>query len=134
VSEQDGIGPDRIRAIGVFSDLPERQLEEVATLARARTHDAGAELLHHNRWPDNLLALEEGEVEVRRHGERLAKLSSGCVVGERGVVENALRNADVIAVTPVKLLFFPMDKLRTLRRDVPEIDRELKHLADERDH
>jgi Cyclic nucleotide-binding domain len=133
VSEDNGIAPDRIRAIDVFSELSAEELEEVASLARERQYDAGEDLLQQDYRPDDLLALEAGEVEVRRHGQALTKLSGGCVVGERGVVRNALRNADVVALGSVKVLYFPMDKLRTLRRDVPEIDQGLKELAEERE-
>jgi CRP-like cAMP-binding protein len=134
VSEIDSIGPDRIRAIDVFSQLSAGELEEVAALARERQYDAGDDLLQQDYRPDDLLALESGEVEVSRHGQALAKLTGGCVVGERGVVRNVLRNADVVALGSVKVLYFPMDKLRTLRRDVPDIDQTLKELAEEREN
>jgi CRP-like cAMP-binding protein len=80
-----------------------------------------------------LLAPEEGEVEVRRHGERVATLSGGCVVGERGVVLNALRTADVRATSAVSALYFPMDRVRPLRRDVPDIDEHLRGLIEQRE-
>ena len=117
----------------MFSTLPDEQLEEVASLAQQREYEADDELLHHGDWPDDLLALEDGTVEVRRDGDVLATLESGCVVGERGVLRRALRNADVVATTPVKVLFFHRNKVRTLRDDVPEIDERLQRLAAERE-
>jgi CRP-like cAMP-binding protein len=70
---------------------------------------------------------------VRQDGDVIATLTPGCVVGERGVLRRALRNADVVAKTPVKVLFFHRNKVRALRDDVPEIDQKLQQLADERE-
>jgi CRP/FNR family cyclic AMP-dependent transcriptional regulator len=127
------ISTDRVRAIDVFADLSEDGLEEVARLARERDYDEGSDLLHQEDWPEDLLALEEGTVEVRRGDEVVATLEPGCVVGERGVLRRALRNADVVAATPVKVLFFHRNKITTLRRDVPEIDERLQAVAAERE-
>jgi CRP/FNR family transcriptional regulator, cyclic AMP receptor protein len=127
-----GISSDRVRAIDVFSELSDDELEQVASLAREHRFERGDELIHHDAWPDDMLALEEGEVEVRRDGDVVATLSAGCVVGERGVLRRALRNADVVAVTPVRVLYFHRNKVRSLRDDLPEIDGRLQALADER--
>ena len=132
MSEQS-ISVDRIRGIDVFSELGDDELKQVAALAQERTYDDGKEILHHDDWPDDLLALEEGKVEVRRDGDVIATLNAGCVVGERGVLKRALRNADVVAVTPVRVLFFHRNKVRTLRKDVPEIDQRLQELAAQRE-
>lgn len=132
MTETSSIAIDRIRAIDAFSGLDEEKLEQIASLARQRTYERGDELLHHDDWPDDLLALEDGEVEVRRDDDVLATLGPGCVVGERGVLRRALRNADVIATTPVRVLYFHLNKVRTLSRDVPELGEHLQVLADER--
>jgi CRP-like cAMP-binding protein len=126
------ISADRIRAIDAFSQLGDDELEQAAGLARERTYDRDDELLHLDDWPEDLLALEEGEVEVRRDGEVLATLGAGCVVGERGVLQRTLRNADVVATTPVRALYFHMNKVKTLGRDIPELGERLQALADQR--
>jgi CRP-like cAMP-binding protein len=127
------ITADRVRAIDAFSGLADDELEQAASLARERTYEQGDELLHLDDWPEDLLALEDGEVEVRRDGDVLATLGPGCVVGERGVLQRTLRNADVVAVSPVKVLYFHMNKVKTLRRDIPELGERLQSLADARD-
>jgi CRP-like cAMP-binding protein len=130
---ESSISPDRVRAIDVFSDLADEDLRQVAVLAREHRFEPGDELVHHDAWPDDMLALEDGEVEVRRDGDVVATLKAGCVVGERGVLRRALRNADVIATTPVRALYFHRNKVRTLRDDLPEIDDRLQALAAQRD-
>jgi len=130
---ETGVARERVRAIDVFSELSDDDLAQVASLAREHRFEQGDELIHHDEWPDDLLALEEGDVEVRRDGEIVATLSAGCVVGERGVLRRALRNADVVAATPVRVLYFHRNKVRTLREDLPEIDERLWALAAQRD-
>ena len=133
MSEGNTVSVERVQAIDVFSELSGADLEEVASLARAHSYEEGQELLHHGTWPEDLLALEEGDVEVRRDGEVLARVGPGCVVGERGVLHRALRNADVVAATPVKVLYFHRNKVRRLRDDVPVIGDRLRAIADERE-
>jgi CRP/FNR family transcriptional regulator, cyclic AMP receptor protein len=133
MSDTADVTVDRIRAIDLFSDLSESDLERVASLAQARDYEQGTEILHQEEWPEDLIALEDGEVEVRRGDEVVATLKAGCIVGERGVLRRALRNADVIAATPVKALFFHRNKVTTLRHDLPEIEESLQAIADERE-
>jgi CRP/FNR family transcriptional regulator, cyclic AMP receptor protein len=133
MTSQQNISSDRVRTIDVFSRLSDEELEHVAALARQHEFEPGDELIHHDAWPDDMLALEEGEVEVRRDGDVVAKLHAGCVVGERGVLRRALRNADVVATTPVRVLYFHRNKIRNLRDDLPEIDERLKALAEQRE-
>ena len=127
------VSTDRIKKIDAFQGLSDDDLEKVAALARPRDYEPGEEILRQDEWPEDLLAIEEGEVEVKRDGDVLARLGDGCIVGERGVVRRALRNADVVAATPVKALFFHLNKVKSLRRDLPELDEKLQAIAGQRD-
>ena len=127
------VSTERIKKIDAFEDLSGDDLEKVAALARPRDYAPGDEILRQDEWPEDLLAIEEGTVEVRRDGEVLAELGDGCVVGERGVIRRSLRNADVVAATPVKALFFHLNKVKSLRRDLPELDEKLQAIAGQRD-
>ena len=64
---------------------------------RTRPRSTGEELVTAGTSPYQLFAIEEGSLEVRRDGERLATLGAGEVVGERGIVEQGLRNASAVA-------------------------------------
>lgn len=133
MTDTGDIGVDRVRAIDVFSGLDDDELAQVATLARERSYEADEELLHLDDWPEDLLAIEQGEVEVRRDGDVIATLGAGCVVGERGVLRRALRNADVVATGDVRALYFHLNKVRTLGRDIPALHERLEAIADQRD-
>ena len=133
MSDSGDITAERVKSIDAFSELSDDALAEVASLARERNYREGDELLHHGEWPDDLLAVEEGTVEVRKGDEVLAELGAGTVVGERGVLERALRNADVVAASPVRALYFHRNKIQRLKRDMPELAEKLQELASERE-
>lgn len=121
----------RLKAIDLFADLPEDALERIAGLAQETEVPEGEILLQEDSKPYQLFAIEQGTVEVRRHGEKIASLAEGDVVGETGLLKRGLRNADVVAVDRVKLLFFTQDQIRALRRDMPDLDERLQRVLEE---
>jgi CRP/FNR family transcriptional regulator, cyclic AMP receptor protein len=122
----------RLKAIEVFRSLSDDELERLATLADEAAADEGDVIVRAGTWPYQLFAIEEGRAEVRRNGETIAELGAGDVVGETGVMKRGLRNADVVARTPVRVIFFSQDQVRKLRRDMPDLERRLQSLLEER--
>lgn len=116
----------RLKKIDLFSGLDDDALERVAAMARETTADEGEKLVQQDAASDQLIAIEEGTVEVRSRDEKLATLGEGDVVGEAGLLKRGLRNADVVATGPVKAIFFTQDQVRALRRDLPDFDERLQ--------
>jgi CRP/FNR family transcriptional regulator, cyclic AMP receptor protein len=116
----------RLKKIDLFSGLDDEALARVADMARETTADEGEKLVQQDAASDQLIAIEEGTVEVRSHDEKLATLGEGDVVGEAGLLKRGLRNADVVATAPVKAIFFTQDQVRALRRDMPDFDERLQ--------
>ena len=123
---------ERLKQIDLFASVPDDALEQYAAMAEETSIDEGEELARSGTWPYQLFAIEDGNVEVRRDGETVAKLGPGDVVGETGVVKRGLRNADVVATSPVKALFFTQDQVRKMRKDLPDLDDRLHQLLEER--
>ena len=96
--------PDRLKAIPVFSDLDEETLRGVATFATETSVPAGKHLLNEGDYAYEFMAIEEGEAEVVRGGERLATLGPGDFFGEIALLEKTMRTASVIAMTPMRLV------------------------------
>src|SRR4051812_49505783 len=90
-------------------------------MARETTKNEGDKLVQQDAAPDQLIAIEEGSVEVRSHDDKLATLGAGDVVGEAGLLKRGLRNADVVATDKVKAIFFTQDQVRALRRGPPQL-------------
>ena len=124
--------PDRLKQIDLFAPMPDEALERYAGMAEETSLEEGEELARAGTWPYQLFAIEEGNVEIRRDDDTIAKLGPGDVVGETGVVKRGLRNADVVATSPVKAIFFTQDQVKQMRRDLPDLDEKLHELLEER--
>ena len=124
--------PDRLKQIDLFAPMPDEALERYASMADETSIEEGEELARAGTWPYQLFAIEEGSVEIRRDGDTVAKLGKGDVVGETGVVKRGLRNADVVATSPVKAIFFTQDQVKQMRQDLPDLDDKLHQLLEER--
>jgi CRP/FNR family cyclic AMP-dependent transcriptional regulator len=96
--------PARLKAIPVFASLDEQTLLRVAIFASEVSHPAGRELVRQGDYAREFMAIEEGEVDVLRDGERIATLGAGDFFGEIGVLEKTRRTATVVATTPVRLV------------------------------
>jgi CRP-like cAMP-binding protein len=96
--------PDRLKSIPVFAALDDETLHAVATFAGETSAPAGRTLLNEGDYAYEFMAIEEGEAEVVRAGERLATLGPGDFFGEMALLEKTLRTASVIALTPMRLV------------------------------
>lgn len=96
--------PDRLKAIPVFASLDDRTLRGIATFATESSVPAGKQLVKEGDYAYEFMAIEEGEAEVIRGGEKLATLGPGDFFGEIAVLEKTLRTASVVATTPMRLV------------------------------
>ena len=96
--------PDRLRALPVFADLDEQTLRGVATFATESSVPAGKHLVKEGDYAYEFMAIEEGEADVIRGGEKVATLGPGDFFGEIAVLEKSLRTASVVATTPMRLV------------------------------
>ena len=122
----------RLKRIDVFSSLSDEQLAKLAEIAEESSIDEGETIVKAGTWPYQLFAIEEGGAEVRRDGETVATLGPGDVVGETGVVNRGLRNADVVATGPTQLVFFTHSQVKRMRQEMPDLGERLEALAEER--
>ena len=85
----------------------------------------------HERTPgDTCYLVLEGQAEVRRDGELVATIGAGALFGEASVLDRHLRNASVVALTPLDVLSMQCNELIDLLRRHPDLDSRL--LADYR--
>jgi CRP/FNR family transcriptional regulator, cyclic AMP receptor protein len=124
---------ERLKKIDIFSSLSDEELEELASFADETTISKGKKLTKAGLHSYQLFAIEEGEVEVHRDGDTVATLGPGDVVGETGVVGRGLRNADVVARSEVRAIFFTQDQVKRMRKNVPEVGEKLERILEERE-
>ena len=62
---------------------------------------------------DKAYIILDGTVSVRSHGEEVARLGPGDIVGEAAILNHSLRTATIVALTPLELIHFTKDAAAT---------------------
>ena len=124
--------PARLKSIDLFAQLPEEDLRRIATLATETSVGDGTELARQGDFAYDMFAIEEGEVEVRQGGQTVATLGPGDVVGEAGVLRRQVRNADVVATKPTRIVTLSHWDVKRLRKSLPDLDERLSKILAER--
>lgn len=122
----------RLRKIDLFASLSDEELEQLARVAHEGSIEEGETLVQKGTWAYQMFAIEKGTVEVRRDDEAVARLEEGDVVGETGVVQRALRNADVVATSPLEVILFTQADIGRLAKSVPDLDQRLEAILEQR--
>ena len=113
----------RLRAIPLFENLEDRDLQVIATFANETSFSAGEVLVREGDFSYELMAIEEGEAEVHKGGETVATLGPGDFFGEVGVLNNEMRNATIVARSPMRLITLTTWELKRMRRMPGVMDR-----------
>lgn len=115
----------RLRKIPVFADMSDSDLQRIATFATEDSAPDGAILVREGDYSTELIAIEEGTAEVR-HGDRhVATLGPGDVFGETGVLDKGLRNASVVATSPLRIVKLTSWEIKRLTPETVQRLREL---------
>ena len=97
----------------LFHDLAIEQLEQLLDRHRETTHQAEQLIVMEQDWGESLFLIRSGLAKVRTYtadGDEvvMSLLGEGDIFGEMAVLDGATRSADVVALTPLRLI-----KLRT---------------------
>jgi CRP/FNR family transcriptional regulator, cyclic AMP receptor protein len=114
---------ERLRAIPLFDGLDDQDLGVIATFANETSVPPGETLVREGDYSYELIAIEEGKAEVRRGDEKVAELGPGDYFGEMGVLENEMRNATVVAASPMRLITLTQWELKRMRNMPGVMDR-----------
>jgi CRP/FNR family transcriptional regulator, cyclic AMP receptor protein len=126
------VDPGRLKEISLFAELPEDEVRRIAKLATETSVGEGEALVREGDFAYEFFAIEEGHAEVRRGDEVLATLGPGDVFGETGVLAKQLRNADVIAIAPVRVVVLSRWDVRRLRKNMPDLDERIQAVMAQR--
>ena len=96
--------PDNLRAVPLFAEMTDRDLRVIATFATEDSVPAGTTLMREGDYSNEVLAIETGTADVLQGDRTVASLGPGDIVGEMGVLERELRNASVVATSPMRLV------------------------------
>jgi MFS family permease len=88
-----------LRSLRIFAPLPAPALEAVARELTPMTVPAGTRVVTEGEPGDTYFAIADGELEVTRGAERLARLGRGDGFGEIALIRDLPRTATVTTVT-----------------------------------
>jgi CRP/FNR family transcriptional regulator, cyclic AMP receptor protein len=108
---------NRLTAIPIFAELSPQEANRLATFATETSAAEGQILMKEGDYSVELIAIEEGTADVLQHGEKIATLKQGDLIGEMGLLEHRPRNADVIASSPMRLIKLTHWEIRRMSED-----------------
>jgi CRP-like cAMP-binding protein len=92
-----------LASVPLFSTLSDADREEIAAAMRVDTVPEETFVIERGDLSYKFFVILEGSARVERDGVHLANLGPGDFFGEAGIVRREHRNADVLAVTPLRL-------------------------------
>ena len=119
----------RLSELPLFEGLDDQDVSSVAKAAQEVSIQEGALLVREGDYSYDLTIIDEGQAQVLHEGQVVATLGPGDVFGEAGVLSKGLRNADVKATTPMRLVTLTGWDLRRLRNRMPALEQRLNDLA-----
>jgi CRP/FNR family cyclic AMP-dependent transcriptional regulator len=115
------VDPKVLEGIGAFSGLSRQELEQLSGWTFEIEVPAGEELLKEGRLAHEFFVIEDGAVEVRQDGERIAELGAGDFFGEIALLEGGTRTATVVATTPLRLIVMSAQEFRRMEQELPAV-------------
>jgi CRP/FNR family cyclic AMP-dependent transcriptional regulator len=133
---------EALRSVSLFSDLRQRDLEQVAQLADEVDLPSGYVLMREGETASQMFIIGSGEARVERGGRELARLGPGSVLGEMALVAEGPRTATATLTEPAHLFVLAHREFHSLMDDVPavrecvmnEVARRLRQLEPDKAH
>jgi CRP-like cAMP-binding protein len=122
----------RLSAIPLFAGLNRKERRALAPRTDEVQLEEGRVIVREGEWPYEFFSIEEGTAEVRRGEQLLAELGPGDFFGEMGLVEDARRNATVVATSPLTVLVMTGQAFRQTAREMPEVATKIRAAIEER--
>ena len=123
---------DDLRSIPLFADLSDDERAKIAEKLSETDVDLGHVLAREGEFAYHLFVVRDGLAAVTIEGELLATLEPGSSFGEIGVIERGRRTANVVAVTPMRLLTMTVWDFNSLAEEIPEFAARARTLAEQR--
>ena len=111
----------RLKTVPLFAGLSPAELRRLSGVTDEIAVPAGTRLIDEGRYSHEFLLIQDGNADVRRGGELLAQLGPGDFAGEIGVMQDARRNASVVASTPLTAIVMTARDLRHVAEEMPTV-------------
>lgn len=121
-----------LSAIPLFSALTDADRDEIAAAMREDRVPEDTFVIERGDLSYKFFVILEGTARVERVAAHLATLGRGDFFGEAGVIRKELRNADVLAITPLRLGVLIGWDVRDLMFRYPSLETRIKGAIGER--
>jgi CRP-like cAMP-binding protein len=112
---------DLLKRVPLFAGCSKQELEALAKIADEIDLREGSTLTREGQPGREFFVLIEGDVEVTRDGDEIARLSAGDWFGEIALLTKASRTATVTAASPVRVLVVTDRAFRQVLEATPSI-------------
>ena len=112
-----------LRTVSLFSDLRQRELEDVARLADRVDLPAGRVIMRQGETGNEAFVVATGGVVVERDGRDVARLGPGSIVGEMALLSEGPRTATVTTAEPSTLFVLAHREFHSLMDASSEVRR-----------
>ncbi|MDQ4054356.1 MAG: cyclic nucleotide-binding domain-containing protein [Actinomycetota bacterium] len=115
-----------------FDAFTHEEIVRITAAGRRVTLPQGWSPIGKDTGADKAYILLSGTASVRRHGEEIAQLGPGDIMGEAAIVRHSLRTASIVALTPLELIHLTSEAVRRLSKELPSFGAALDELVLER--
>lgn len=112
---------ERLRAIPLFAELSDEDLEKLASWLTVEDVSEGRRLTPEGAAGYQFYVIESGTAEVRQHQEPIAMLGPGDFFGEMAMLGDGRRVADVVATSPMTNFAMFGTSFRELEVNLPDV-------------
>jgi CRP/FNR family cyclic AMP-dependent transcriptional regulator len=126
------VDAEQLKRIPLFAEASDEELGKVAAFAQSREVSEGTVVVSEGAYSRELLAIEDGTVEVTRDGEHIADLGPGDIFGEAGMLDDSMRSATVTATSRLKLISLGHFEVKRLKKDAPGVYGSIEQLVEDR--
>lgn len=123
---------DKLEKLNRLEALSNEDLKKVLAKGRQVHLPADWSLIWEKTPADKAYLIVDGEVSVRKHGQEVATLGPGDVIGEMAIVGHKLRSASVVSTTPLEVIHFTRESFQELLDEVPAFGTALRATAEDR--
>jgi CRP-like cAMP-binding protein/tRNA A-37 threonylcarbamoyl transferase component Bud32 len=116
-----------LRSVPLLTKVSEPDLDKIARAMRVQQFDEGDFVIREGEEGSRFYIINEGHAEARVGGKKVGTLSHLDFFGERSLMKQEKRMADIVATSAVECLVLEQDAFRNLRGDVKKIlEREIE--------
>jgi CRP-like cAMP-binding protein len=100
----EGKNEGAIRSLPLLAGVEAEMIDFMVDRMQEVTLSIGTHIVKQGDFAYKFFVILEGSATVSRGGRAVANLEAGDVFGEMALIDDIPRNADIVAVTPMRLL------------------------------